>query len=206
AAKAPLDAEARGIAVFSNGVWHETTLAGSEGRELANYIFGEVDVPGLEEDKSPISPFDLSRSMKLNAANKTVGILYGFIFAGVEEVRRELLEAEKQRRASAEARKLAEHAAEIARVINEDFREFRQRVAKVKARVEGQVDILQETGASGDGSDEGLFQLGGESPLTTVSETGGPGARGDGSGGGGEPRTLEPLLKRDEDGSLRGRR
>ena len=43
--KAPLDEESRGISIFSNGVWHETTLAGSEGREMSQFIFGEVDVP-----------------------------------------------------------------------------------------------------------------------------------------------------------------
>lgn len=33
--KTPLDEDVRGVSVYSNGVWHETTLAGSEGREMS---------------------------------------------------------------------------------------------------------------------------------------------------------------------------
>lgn len=61
-AKAPLDEATRGVAIFAKGVWHETTLAGGEGREMAQYIFGETDVAALDDDKSPIAPFDVSRS------------------------------------------------------------------------------------------------------------------------------------------------
>ncbi len=59
--KAPVDEDLRGVAIYSNGVWHETTLAGAEGKEMSNYIIGEIDVPRLDEDNTPISPFDLSR-------------------------------------------------------------------------------------------------------------------------------------------------
>src|SRR5438128_807170 len=41
--KAPLEQDLRGISIFSNGVWHETTLAGSENKEMAQYIFGETE-------------------------------------------------------------------------------------------------------------------------------------------------------------------
>ena len=70
--RAPLEDDLRGIAIFSNGVWHETTLAGSEGREMSQYLFGEIDVSKLEEDDSPVSPFDVSRSVKLNPSNELV--------------------------------------------------------------------------------------------------------------------------------------
>lgn len=55
--KVPLDADLRGISIFSNRVWHETTLAGSEAREMTQYVFGEVDVPRLDEDTSASPPF-----------------------------------------------------------------------------------------------------------------------------------------------------
>ena len=96
--KAPLEEDSRGISVFSNGVWHETTLAGSEGREMSQFIFGEIDVPKLDEDKSPIPPFDVSRSMRLNADNDLVRAIHSFIGMKVEFVRRSLFEAEKKRR------------------------------------------------------------------------------------------------------------
>ncbi len=50
-AKAPLDEEMRGIAIFANGVWHETTLAGLDRKEYAEYLFGQVDVPRLDEEQ-----------------------------------------------------------------------------------------------------------------------------------------------------------
>jgi hypothetical protein len=65
-AKAPLEEELQGIAIISRAVWHETSLAGSERKPFANYIFGSLDVPALATDRSSISPFDMSRSMRLN--------------------------------------------------------------------------------------------------------------------------------------------
>ena len=59
-AKAPLAREQQGIAITSNGVLHESTLAGQEKRQFVNYIFGNIDVPTLAHDKSPIPPFDMS--------------------------------------------------------------------------------------------------------------------------------------------------
>ncbi|PYX65623.1 MAG: hypothetical protein DMG78_29585, partial [Acidobacteria bacterium] len=70
--KAPLEQDLRGVSIFSNAVWHETTLAGSENKEMAQYIFGEIEVPKLDEDKSPIAPFDVTRSMTLNPQNEIV--------------------------------------------------------------------------------------------------------------------------------------
>src|SRR5208337_4049702 len=126
--KAPVDEDLRGVSIFSNGVWHETTLAGSEGKEMANYLFGEIDIPQLDEDQSPIPPFDLSRSMRLNASNELVQFIYAFISQSVEQVRRELVERERKRKAGEEARRLANEANEIARFINEDFDSFRHKV------------------------------------------------------------------------------
>jgi hypothetical protein len=78
-AAAPLDEDLCGVAIFSNGVWYETTLAGSKGREMSEYIFGEIDIPCLEKDDSPIAPFDLSRSMTLNPQNEPVQAVYASI-------------------------------------------------------------------------------------------------------------------------------
>lgn len=77
--KAPVDEDLRGVSIFSNGVWHETTLAGAEGKDMSGYIFGEIDVPMLDDDNSPISPFDLSRSMRLNPSSDLVRSIYAFI-------------------------------------------------------------------------------------------------------------------------------
>lgn len=190
--KVPLEEDLRGISIFSNGVWHETTLAGSEGREMSQYIFGEIDVPKLEEDKSPITPFDVSRSMRLNPNNELVRTIYAFIGQKVEEVRRELVNAEKKRKSDEETKKLVEQAAEIAQVINEDFDAFRQRVARAKAKSTGSIDS-HDTKAGGDEKEDELI-FGSQVPAEIVSPFGGPGAYGDGGNGGNEPRDLTPQV------------
>jgi Histidine kinase-, DNA gyrase B-, and HSP90-like ATPase len=65
----PLDEDVQGVSVYSNGVWHEATLGTAEGKEMANHLFGEVDVPALDADASPVRPFDVSRNMSLNPEN-----------------------------------------------------------------------------------------------------------------------------------------
>jgi len=164
--KTPLDEDLRGVSVYSNGVWHETTMAGSEGREMSQYIFGEIDVSKLDEDKSPIAPFDVSRSMRLNAENQVVRAIHIFVGTKVEEVRRSLLDAERKRKAEEETKKLARQATEIARVINDDFEAFRQRVAKVRAKTRGASDFNQTSVDAGHADDDLIF--GSELPAQKV--------------------------------------
>ena len=178
--KAPLDEDLRGISICSKGVWHETTLAGNEGKEMAQYIFGEIDVPALDDDTSPIAPFDVSRSMRLNPENELVRATYAFIGQKVDEVRRTLAEGDRRRRAEEAARRLAEQAKEIARVINEDFDLFRERVAKARAKAAGSLDPYRPD-KNGNGQEDDLV-FGTEEPAVVVEPTGGPG-RGEGSGG-----------------------
>ena len=154
-AKGPLDEELRGVAVFSHGVWLETTLAGSENREMAQYIFGEVEVPLLDDDTAPIPAFDMSRSMRLNSENPVVGALYAFINQSVEAVRRGLVDDEKKRRAGEEAKKLDKQAREIARVLNEDFDAYRERLtlARARLRASGGDEVLGDSPDANDPSD-----------------------------------------------------
>jgi len=190
-AGAPLDEEFRGVSIYSNGIWYETTLAGNEGREMAQYIFGEIEVPKLDEDTSPISPFDISRSMKLNANNEIVQTIYSFIGQKIDLVRRQLLAEEKERKASEDAKKLASHAETIAEVINNDFDEFRKRLAKVKAKVGKGFDYGPEI--SGDlNSDDLLF--GSQVPAEIINPIGDLGSQGGTREGGIEPRNLNPQV------------
>ncbi len=170
---------------------------------MAQYIFGAVDVPRLEEDASPVSPFDVSRSVQLNRSNDLVRELFAFVHESVEAVRRELVDAERRRKASEEARKLAAQADEIAKVINEDFEEYRKKVAKVRAKAPGGSDLHRQE--DGGGFQEDDLILGADIPAREKSPTGGPGATGDGGGGGGEPRNLQPLLAPSENGEKKGK-
>lgn len=195
--KAPLDEEFLGVAIFSNGVWHETTLAGSEGRPMAQYIFGEVDAPALDEDKSTIPPFDLTRSMRLNASNELVQALYAFIGLHVEETRKRLVDQDRDRRANEEAQKLADQAEEIANVINSDFNDFKKRLAKAKAQAPGSVDPMPAESPEGE---DDFLTLGGDEPAVIADDTGGIGATGSSADGGSEPRDLGVLLEKDQNG------
>ena len=139
-AKSPLDEDLRGVSVFTKGVWCETTLAGSEGREMSHYLFGEIDIPALDDYRGPNRPIDMSRSMKLNPNNAVVQHAYAFIGAHLERVRRELVKRDRERRSTEELRRLESQAETIAKVINEDFEEYRKRLARVKARRTGGTD------------------------------------------------------------------
>ena len=180
--KAPLEQDLRGISIFSNGVWHETTFAGSENKEMAHYIFGEIEVPKLDDDKSPIAPFDVSRSMRLNPENETVRALYAFIGQNVEMVRRALAEEDRKRKSEEEMKRLTQQAAEIARVINEDFDAFRQQVAKVRAKTSGGIDAYR-LGGNG-GGENGDILFGNQLPAKIVC----PPVHGDGPVSPGPPR------------------
>ena len=203
--KRPLDDNEQGIAVFSNSVWYETTLAGSERKELANYIFGDLDVAKLSTDISPIPAFDLSRSMQLNRNNELVQQLMAFIGFHVEAVRRELIEAERRRRQSEEARKLATQAQEIAKIINQDFTAYRVRIKKVRAAATGGTDLYNSDELTSTGND---LIFGDDEPAVEVSETDGPGG-GDTNGGySGGARDSNPVVEpAEQDGAApKGRR
>ncbi|MGA9111218.1 MAG: ATP-binding protein [Smithella sp.] len=192
-AKAPLEEDMRGVSIFSNGIWHETTMVGHEGREMSLYIFGEIDVPLLDNTNSPFPSYDLSRNMRLNPSNETVQALYAFLGIKIDEVRRELVKAEKARKQSEEAKKLNKQAEEIARVINEDFNEFRERIAKVKAKSATGFDY--GTTFSSASIDEKMIH-GGEEPAKEVSPIGNPSSTEGHRSGGKEPRLLDPQLEK----------
>lgn len=192
---APLDEEMRGVSIYSNGVWYETTLAANQGREMAQYIFGDIDVPNLDSDDSPIPPFDLSRSMQLNQSNRLVQAIYSFLGQKIDEVRRGLVKAEKERRASAEARKLAAQAREIARIINDDFYDYRELVIKAKSKGGAGFDADEDISAYG----KNAIIFGNQSPAEKVEPSGGLGTEMEGPGGGAsegdEPRKLTPKVE-----------
>ena len=117
----PLDEDRAGIDVLSYGIWHATTQVGIENKERSQYIFGEIDVPILEDREWDIPPFDNTRSVKLNDQNPAVAVLLGWISEELEKVRQTLVRDENERRKSEQARKLEKEAERIARILNEDF-------------------------------------------------------------------------------------
>ena len=115
------------MAILSNDILHETTLAGSESKELVNQILGEIDVPALSGPYEGISAFDMSRSGRLNIENKVVLATHSFVGRCVEIVRKQLVEEERQRSTRIEAERLQAQANEIAQIINQDYAEYERR-------------------------------------------------------------------------------
>jgi hypothetical protein len=146
-AQAPLEAEWQGVAILSDNVWHATTLAGCEGKPFHNYIFGEIDVSRLGNDKSPIPPFDMSRSMQLNPKNDTVRELFAFIGPHIDSVRRDIEKADRERKRERDAQKLEEEASAITKIINQDFDSYRNQLKSAIAKVPGGKDKLARAAA-----------------------------------------------------------
>lgn len=201
--KSPLDEDTRGIGIFSKGVWYETTLAGEEGREMSQFIFGEVDVPALDEDESPIAAVDMSRSMRLNPENELVQAIHAFVGRKVKKIRLELVEEERKRKASEEAKRLAKEANEIANVINEDFTAFSRRVAKAIAKRGGSEDLIKQLEELTGGE---MLEPGGDTPAEELAPDGSPGSDGGSGGGGGPLPDLRPVLQEQDYGENRGKK
>lgn len=179
-AKRQLDEDERGVTVFCNGVWMETTYGGMDGKEMVQYLVGELDVPKLDTDSQQPAAFDQSRSMQLNPHNPLVQAIHAFVGSKIDEVRRRLVKEEKDRKDSEEAKRLQDQASEIARVLNEDFDAFRRRLLKVKAQA-GHGTDLAPAGSADEGDDflvPGGNELVGETypprTDTPVSEPGRP--------------------------------
>jgi len=190
----PLDDDTKGIDVLSHGIWHETTLAGVDKRERANYLFGQIDVPVLEDGEWPVPAFDNTRNNTLNRQNPVVAVLLGWLAEELERVRTDLVRKEKDRRRSEISQQLAREAERISSVLNEDFAqqemelELTRRVSK-RSGGRSVSEILDEQGE--------LWPGEGDTP-TPWQQTGTPhgaGKRGELAGTGDSPRpgpTAEP--------------
>jgi hypothetical protein len=117
-----LDQDERGIDILSDGIWHETTLGDVDGKELSERLFGEVDVPFLEDVDDDIAPFDNTRNNLLNRANPRVVILIAWISQELEKIRLSLVQEERERRKTEQAKKLEQEAQRMADILNEDFK------------------------------------------------------------------------------------
>lgn len=201
-AGAPLDEFERGVVILSNGVLYERTLAGLESKEMSQYLFGQLDVPLLdrEVETAEIPPLDMSRNMTLNSENRLVAHIYSFVGQKLDEVRQEIVARERSRKESEEARKLASEAREIAKIINADFTEFHEKVARISARSRGAVDdgYLRRAAA-------GEELVAGETVPASLSEQiGAAGSEGGRQATGDEPRTLAQHLDRNDTGGNAG--
>src|SRR5207302_1795163 len=137
-------------------------------KSMANYIFGEIDVPALNEPYNGVAAFDMSRSGKLNAENELVAETLAVISRHVEALRLALVEQETLRKNAADAAKLERQADEIARLINEDYAEFSKRFDPVRTDQSGATDLARSKKPSIAG--EPILIEGGDVPAVAVGE------------------------------------
>jgi hypothetical protein len=133
-AQAPLPEFEQGVAVTSGpGNLVAIERAGIERKEFGSYLFGEIDVPKLEEQSSIIAPYDTSRNLQLNPKHPVVAMLIGFIGSKLDEVRKELVDEDRKRRQTAQARQLAAESAKIAELLNKDFEALHLRLTNIRS-------------------------------------------------------------------------
>lgn len=181
---------------------------GIERKEFGNRLFGEVDVPNLE-NPSPIAAYDSARNLQLNANNPVAATLIGFIGSKLEKVRQELVEEDRSRRQTAQARELAKESSKIAELLNADFRAQHQRLSNIRSVVAqpGGVSAQQESRTKGEGEEAWIRGTevpgsldGSEFPVDEFPEHGEPGGKvvpqprpGARPAGNPDPEGLDPL-------------
>ena len=192
-AKAPLEEADRGIAILASDTLQETTLGTVANKPMANYIFGEIDVPALNEPHNGVAAFDMSRSGKLNAENELVAETLAVVSRHVEALRLALVEQETLRKNAADAAKLERQADEIARLINEDYAEFSKRFNPVRTDQSGASDLARSKKQI-EGGEQVLIK-GGEVPAVNEGEVF---IGGGGNGPGPGPDPTEQIVKEAE--------
>lgn len=164
-----LSREEYGIDILANGIWHETTLAEVKG-DQSDRLFGEVEVPILDNEEDEIPAFDSTRNNLLNRANPRVVVLLAWLHDELEEIRKGLVTEEQQRKKSEQAKKLRRHAKALARILNEDFNNLMDELEmarRIKARKKVSAEeIMVPDGPiiPGDGDSASDFQEAGKEP------------------------------------------
>lgn len=160
---APLDEGLYGVAVTTApGALVAVETTGIEKKEFGTYLFGEVECPALEDECYELAPYDATRSLRLNPQHPVAASLIGFIGYSLEQVRGELAEEFRRRRDEREFKELQRQADRIARILNEDLAEVRERFAELAAlRRRGNVS---RAGTQPAGEDPEGFAEGGEQP------------------------------------------
>jgi hypothetical protein len=206
---APLEDGQRGVDVTSQGVLFETTLGSVDGKEMSQYLFGEMEVPELiNQGSGPTPAFNMTRDMQLNIENDLVQAIHAFISAKLDEVRRGLVEQEKLRKKTEEAKRLQSQADGIAKLLNDDFVEYSDKISRVRATVSGLSRDDSPEKKLDPGNDETSLLFGGDESVEVLSETGGTGGAptgGTGSGGSSE-RAQSPQVAGSDDGDPLGKR
>ena len=185
-AQAPLVESDQGIAVTAGlGNLVAIERGGIERKDFGTYLFGDVDVPAVEDPTSPIAPYDATRSLRLNPKHPTVAMLVSFIGSKLEEVRKGLVTSEQAARQNEQARRLAAESGRIADVLNDDFKELRRRLKEIRAATARLGEIASVFGESTPGADDPDVWVAGLDEPGVLEP---PREPGEGQGGAGRPK------------------
>ena len=124
----PLARDDNMVAVLCHGYLHAKTLAGKNSEPLIEYVFGEVDVPSLDDDPGPIPAFDNTRNLALNMQNPKIRVLENWLGECIEEVLRTLSERERKRQLARDQYLLRKTAGQIKSLLEADFRSIQERM------------------------------------------------------------------------------
>ena len=157
-----LDKDEYGIKILSNRVLQTITLSGAEGKEMSNYIFGEIDCPLLDDDDQDVAATSMARDMTLNMSNSLVRSLMSFIGIHVEEIRKILVKENNERKQSEEAKKLQKEGEKISEKINQHFQKFKDKIKMKYSRMSDGKTGSALASNSGINSSEGSLTIGEE--------------------------------------------
>ncbi len=132
--QSPLAQDERGILITcGEGNLIALEDAGVCSKDMGEYLFGEIDVPNIEDNDFGSEVYDSSRDMKLRPEHPVSIALTMFIGSSLEEVRKELVNQKRENLKTEESKKLKEQADKIADLLNKDFKELNDKLLEIRS-------------------------------------------------------------------------
>jgi hypothetical protein len=136
-AKKPVHQQIQGIAIYADSVWVANSNGGLTNKDMINYLFGDIDVPTLDNNNSQIAAFDSSRSLQLNPKLPMVQQLEAFISQCLEKVRLELVKEKRKLERDVKLRSLNDSASRMAEALNQACHEIYEQLPAIKNTLAG---------------------------------------------------------------------
>lgn len=171
-ANAPLEDNMQGVSITANGWLQETTLAGVEGKPFSEFLFGEVEIPELDEERK-VRAFDNTRTLRLNRTNPLVTDILNWLKESLEQVRTELAEQYHKQKQTEEMQRLQEEAQKIQEILNDDYAEYRNELVIANPGLGGD---LSSRGKATEASASGVSYVQGDSVAVAEDSNGEVGA------------------------------
>ena len=201
-AESSLDVDFRGIKVTTNGFYRAKSLGQLDVKDQVEYIFGEVDLPMLDDDTLKRPAFKSDRSYQLDLDSEDGLLLNNWIGGCVEIERKKLVKAKEEKRQSEEAKKLEKVASKIADILNKHLKSEVEQIKPTLSKNPGTIDNIQNTGLGSGAISELILDKDGKIKASETDETDHGRGDGPGPGPGPNPNELGKKLKEDEAGNI----